>query len=170
MTFEVFQLFVGVVVLSFTASYAVWSRVRVTLFRETLFAIRDRLWDVAHENCALDDPAYKQARLHLNRCIRVANWMSLSMLLSSMETARQSDTVPLIESDNATMRTAIQLAQTECAKAIATYVMVWRASGWIMLVILGTRKIFQTISDRWVWSDAVERLYRADACANRFAG
>ena len=54
--------------------YYLWKPLRVDSFRETLFALRDELFDLAADGVVpFNDPAYTQLRLMINGMIRFAH-------------------------------------------------------------------------------------------------
>lgn len=77
------QVAAGSAVVGLALGYAWWSKIRITLFREDLFLIRDRMWDQARDLGALDDPKYQYTRELLNSCISAASYVSLPQLVRS---------------------------------------------------------------------------------------
>ena len=49
-----------------------YRRLRVAVYREDLFSIRDELWDYMNKRKSFDDPAYRAMRQLLNGLIRLA--------------------------------------------------------------------------------------------------
>ena len=73
-------LTIGVLLISFVTTHAWWTVVRVVCLRLDIFDSRDRLFDVAMATDRFDDPAYRDARCHLNSVARIADSITLPML------------------------------------------------------------------------------------------
>src|SRR4051794_29632881 len=79
--------------LALLVCYAWWSRFRVWLLRQDLFAIRDEVWDRMRAAGALDHPSHRQFRDGINSMIRFAPDLSLftvwRMLLTNVAPASE---------------------------------------------------------------------------------
>jgi hypothetical protein len=72
----------GVLLLGAISTYCWWIYFRVWVFRQDIFEIRDRLWDLANSRGILDDPRHREARETLNAIIRFAPRFSLATWLA----------------------------------------------------------------------------------------
>ena len=79
--FDIFILVVSITGLFAALLYAWWVKARVLLLRHDLFEIRDGLFDKIMRLGALDDPAYRQARSHLNSMLRGAGTLNIYTML-----------------------------------------------------------------------------------------
>jgi 4-amino-4-deoxy-L-arabinose transferase-like glycosyltransferase len=62
--------------------YYLWKPLRADAFRETLFALRDDLFDLASDDVvSFSDPAYTQLRLLINGMIRFAHRVTFTTLI-----------------------------------------------------------------------------------------
>lgn len=121
------MLVLGMSMIGWATCYALWSHARVVFLRQNLFAIRDRLWDRALELDAFEDPAYQQARRHLNSMIGVAGTLSMQTLeiISKVDLPRS----PEIATRNSALQIAIDEARLEAADTVITYLLFRTASG-----------------------------------------
>jgi len=162
MTSNIVQLAIGCFCLSVVVAYAIWSYVRVMLLRESLFAIRDNLWDKANELDAFDDPRYQEIRGHLNAIIGVAHWISFPMIIAST-IIRKPKKLVLPETENTTIKAACDSALSESGKLLFWYVIYWKPfSGLILLVALGTLYSAKQAIKQWVRSNIAENLSALD--------
>ncbi len=150
-----FDIFLCTLGLSLSVSFGVWSRIRVLFLRQEFFRIRDDLWDAAFRLNAFDDPAYRDARSHINSVISSAPLLSIQslMLASSMASKRE---VPI--SDNPDMNNEINKAMGQCADKIHRFVLWHKTSGWFTMMIVGFSRLSRSLSKQWVESDSAERV------------
>lgn len=138
-----------------------WTKVRVIFLREELFTVRDELRDRARELDALNDAAHVNAREHLNICIKVCDWVSVSLASQvSHETEEQFEFA--IDTDNEQLRAAIEHAYESMTRTIFRYMLFHRVSGLVFLVAVGTRRVAQEVATRWVRSRSPEQVYCRD--------
>jgi len=79
---QTFEAFLGVALLLFAYGY-MYRRTRLDRYREDLFSIRDRLFDYMWKHgLSYDLPAYRVTRDMLNGGIRVAQSLSLPVILA----------------------------------------------------------------------------------------
>ncbi|MEQ8848105.1 MAG: hypothetical protein RIC11_10180 [Botrimarina sp.] len=148
MILEYAQLFLGTFGLTLSVSYLIWCRVRITVVRQELFEVRDRLWDEARDIGALNDPAYLYARDRLNDAIVLAYRLSLPALIAAMIRQSESPRTEVPKSDNQALQAAIEGAQRMAARHIARSVVIYRPfTGVLVLLTVGTMGI------------VVERIY-----------
>ncbi len=141
-------------------SYAAWCLVRVLFIRQELFAVRDSLWDRARDLDGFNDPAYQQARDHLNAGIKVVPSCSVSLLKYTMKHCRGAAPTR-IKSQNPELQAAIDEAYSKSARWFAKYILYWRASGWLFMVSISL-KALQDITIRWLQSQAPAELAAFD--------
>ena len=67
-----FRLLFWCSALALLVCYAWWSRFRVWVLRQDLFAIRDVVWDAMRAQGMLEDPAHREFREGINAMIRFA--------------------------------------------------------------------------------------------------
>ena len=127
-------LFFGASMSAWALVYAWWAHVRVTFLRQELFQIRDCLWDTARELKAFDDPAYRQAREHLNAAIAVAGTFSMQSLQMAADAYAGAQVSKPLVSDNPQINEAINKAREAAADTIMTYLLLRTATG-ILYVI-----------------------------------
>jgi len=119
------QIFLGSIGLGLAVAYAWWSVLRVTYFRQDLFAIRDRLWDEARKLDAFSDPSYRETREVLNACIAAASFVSLPQLVHSKLIDR-SDRREEIKSERSEVQQAVDAAMAALTRRIGRYIMLER--------------------------------------------
>ena len=118
-------------------TYLMWTTVRVVFLRQDIFEIRDRLWFAAQAAGGLDDPAYIEARHHINVMATMASWFSLSVVEAMLKFAaqrvrRDGTNVALPRrSDDEVLQQAIDRAYAECTRRITNYMLYDCVSGWI---------------------------------------
>jgi hypothetical protein len=111
-------------ILSLIISHAIWCSVREIFVRQDLFAIRDDLWDVARERGGFEDPAYREARSHLNAVINCVHLVSVPLLLSPPMIAgtKGKKKAKLPRSSDHVLQKAIDSAYNAAAKRVQQYV------------------------------------------------
>ncbi|WP_263351186.1 hypothetical protein [Acidicapsa acidisoli] len=76
----------------FTVWQVFWKPQRIDILRESLFELRDELFDLAASGkVSFEDPAYKQLRLLINGTIRFAHMATLPVLLTTSLMLRNSN-------------------------------------------------------------------------------
>ncbi|HVA46311.1 MAG TPA: hypothetical protein VNH11_08055 [Pirellulales bacterium] len=157
-------------------AYAWWAKLKPLFLREDLFIIRNRLWDVALQGNAFSDPAYKQARAHLNALIRTAALFSLpSIKAAAKATAGRSCPSVRLKANDAALQAAIDAAYQESAEAVVKYVMYRSAFGLlvvcdILFTIVVRRSIIEGLStlrtiQKWIKSVGPDELSQMEATA-----
>lgn len=126
-------LFASICVLVWVVSYAWWVRMRDMLFRQELFAIRDRLWDVARRLDAFDDEAYREARERLNNTIRISRWITIPAV--AFVSDFKGEQTERKRSENEELQEAIDNAYQEAARYICHHLMRHTISGLTVLVL-----------------------------------
>ncbi len=121
------QLLVGCLVVSIALSYAWWVSLRVTCLKEEIFAIRDRLFDDALEQCRLADPAYVDARGRLNMLIRFAHMWNFPVFIAVL--VSPSPGRKRIESEDAQFDAFIQTAIDEASTRYVMYMLTSTLTG-----------------------------------------
>jgi hypothetical protein len=172
MTSAIIWLFVGVSALVLTTFYMVWTKFRVLIVRQELFDVRDELWQQAHRNECLRDPAYLDARERINSLIRTAHKISLPVLAYAMAYgSKNTESSP--ESQNDNMQAAIDKAVEKTAYIIMRYVFIYRPfSGLVpaiaLMMFIKTLQSVTAVRDeisRWFRGGGPTRLEVASTCS-----
>lgn len=145
-------------------TYALWAWVRVLFIRQELFTVRDGLWDRARELGGFEDPAYRQAREHLNAAIKVVPSFSVR-LLNYMTKNGPQGTIVRLKSDNPELQAAIDKAYNDCGRWFAKYILYWRASGWLFMLTTSLKAI-QDMTIRWLQTQGPTEFGELDAMVN----
>lgn len=148
-------------------TYAVWCKARVVFIREELFAVRDRLWDAARELDGFDDPAYLEARDHLNAGIKVVPSFSIRMLNYFIKKRRVGSS-PRMASSNEELQAAIDRAYADSGRWFTRYILLWRASGWLFMLRFTLQRrlhAIQAASTEWLQSKGPSDLAECEAFA-----
>lgn len=124
----VITIVVGSFLLTGCAAYAAWCDIRVRLFRQQMFAIRNQMFDKAVASGTLDHPHYLEARQSMNRLIRFAPLISTGMMkrvfaAAGEVPARKGERLPFVDA-----------ATREFSTCVMNYVLLWTASGWLEMV------------------------------------
>ena len=156
----------GVLLISFVTTHAWWSIVRVVRLRQDVFDIRDHLFDVAHETNTFSDPAYRDARHHLNSIARIAESINLYMLGYLLHANVEHRERP--QSDNLVLRKAIDASLEACTERIKNYLLRETFTGLIAMPFTRTIRMTGLVEEqlqkwvrRWLTSSAPESLDRA---------
>lgn len=164
-------IMVGTLILSASASYAWWTRVRIIDLRQDIFDERDELFDVAMRLDALDDPAYRAARRHLNHIARTVDFISLELLVYVGQHLPPLDP---IHTENEPLRNAIDDACVSCARRIVHSLLRETVSGRILLLRFRLRGIVtaleKQVTDRmmiWLSSGYPESVDRVNTLAEQ---
>lgn len=133
-----YQWIFGCVGLSFVVSYVVWMNVRVWLFRQDLFRIRNEVWDALLDKRMLQNSAHRDFRDVVNSLIRLApilNIFTFMRLLFDMETA---DRIWKEKEDDSIDE--ILEARSRLIDRLVRYLLLETISG---LIILATLAVFR---------------------------
>jgi Fe2+ transport system protein B len=125
------QLILFSAILSSAIAYAWWVKFRVWMFREDLFAIRDRVWDTMQELGQLDDQEHRRLRAQINSLIRIAPLFSVWTVFSIMLEGVKFD---LIEKRCAP--DCVQKAQTEVVQKVTRYLLLNTLSGLLVFGLI----------------------------------
>lgn len=132
---DLFLVGFGSFVISSLLLYAVWSHLRVLFLRQSLFEIRDILWDQAHNLGCFDDPAYLKSRRHMNAMIDLCSLYSYHSLFSLAADCKDYATPAKIRSANEQMQSAIEAAYSAAGDEVMSFILLKRASG--LRILLG---------------------------------
>lgn len=153
----------GVTLISFVTTHAWWSVVRVVRLRQDVFDIRDRLFDAAADTTAFDDPAYRDARHHLNSVARIADTISISNLGFLLHANFGQRDRPV--STNTALQEAIDASLERCTERILTYLLRETFTGLVVLPFVRMIQMTSVVEDqlarwvrRWLISSAPESL------------
>ena len=142
------QLLGGMLLLSSLLAYACWTKIRVWMLREDLFAIRDRLWDRMRAEGMLDHPAHRSYRNALNALIRLAPAISWMMILTIVFERVELTPISMArEFDLEKLPTPVAEASRDAAHCVLRYLFFWTLLGlvlWIIFSILGQLRIWQS--------------------------
>lgn len=156
------QLFIGVSGLTLAAFYMYWTRLRVIVLRQQLFAIRNDLWDKARELDALDDPAHKEEREKFNKMIRNAHELSLPNLLYTIIAFKDDEEESNIVSDNPELMKAIEVASDRAVRCIIRYIVLYRPiSGGLVTALVGVTLSVHGSIARWFRGNGPTKLESA---------
>ncbi len=127
------------------ATYAGWLRLRVWMFRQDLFQVRDHLWDSMLAEGTLDDPAHREFRDEINAIIRIAPMLSFFLVIRIMMDHEVTGSTPPRQADG---NPTIELARRKAFYRIAHYLVGETISG---VVLLGALKATRSASlcRRW---------------------
>ncbi|MEM1227517.1 MAG: hypothetical protein AAGJ40_17600 [Planctomycetota bacterium] len=111
--------------LTLVGLYIGWRSFRVFLLRLQLLAVRNAMWDAAHDAHCLEDPIYMQYRSQLNTLIRFAHKVDLPTLaLSTIDTANSH---PIkIEKASQEIRSSLEHSIDEAATVLNNYILWYR--------------------------------------------
>lgn len=99
---------IGFALIGLSLGYACWVKVRVIRLREDLFEIRDDLFDAARRLNGFNDPAYREARIHIHALITMADSISIPCVLFLSQSASEKESA---SSSNPAMQEAIDKAK-----------------------------------------------------------
>ena len=143
-----FQLILGCFGLGSIVAYALWSQVRVSLFRLDLGLVRDRLDSAMRLRAATDDPQYRWVRVLLSGMVEIAPLLyPLSLILyyiSNKRTFDRHEPEPQIcDGSILSLYLRIEKMPKEVKDALVECLMLWVRycvfgciSGWLSLPIL----------------------------------
>ena len=123
--------------------YAWWSRFRVWVLRQDLFAIRDDAWDAMRAKGSLDDPAHREFRASINGMIRFAPDLTLFTVWRILVTDSAPESTGAVEVPN-----EIALARHEASARLARYLLFESIIG---LALVATAIIFHMLTQTRRW-------------------
>jgi hypothetical protein len=159
-----FLFLIGSSLVTFGVTYGLWGIVRVIRLRQDIFDKRDALFDVATELGAHDDPAYQEAREHLNSLAHLAKVISWQVVFNA-DVPKRKD-APL-RAQNPKMQEAIDSVFDWSAYRIFRYLLKETLTGWVILAAVKTFGLYSKWKDRegerigqWVRSEVPIELDR----------
>ena len=132
MTRDIIILATGTAMVSTGIAYLCWVHLRIILLRQRLFDIRDDLWDKARELFAFDDPAYREARTHLNTTIRIAHWITLPVIAGTVPESASTPT--FTKTTNPNLQKAVDDAYQQYGECVVHYLMRHTLCGLFVLI------------------------------------
>jgi hypothetical protein len=121
----------GVLLVSCGLGYAWFVAFRVVRLRQDLFDVRDWLFDRATIlEGGLADPAYKQAREHLNAMANIADSLSIPVVMYCWSRF-DGESFDWIKTENASLQRDIDAAVDRAAERIFRYLERETFRGWI---------------------------------------
>lgn len=122
MTFAHVMFILSATLLSCAITYVWWTVIRITELREDLFTIRDSLFDTASSLNTFDDPAYRAARVQLDGLIRLADGLSLPILIYLIALTEREQPQSPPHSNNVQLQKAIDSARGAAVARIVRFV------------------------------------------------
>jgi len=158
-----FLFVLGVAGLSLLITYAWWVRFRVISFRQDIYQLRGVLFDKALSLNALDDPAYRKLREHLNSIATVAEWITIPIVARYLNSGVGPKVLP--QSSSPVVQELLDNTIEECASRLQHYLMFETLTGLISWPIVVGSSIQDTVSEqarkwvrRWVVSSRPKEL------------
>ena len=137
---EIAQIILGSFLISASLAFAWWTRLRIWMLRQELFAIRDGLWDRMHEMNMLDDPYYRMCRDVLNSMIRSApalSWLTFWVVLTHSHELKISQA----GSFSGETPVCVDKARSDANRCVVNYLLRGTIFGrmlWLLAMIIGT--------------------------------
>lgn len=147
------QVILGTTLIAAGVGYAWWTRLRVWMLRQDLFAIRDALWDSMRAKGELDDPAHRECREGINAMIRLAPYLSLISVWRILAIGIHARMSPM----EADIPTEVEEARNRVFIRIARYLLYWTLMGWVAVMILSTFRSLR-LANAWL-TRKVEALF-----------
>ena len=135
------MLDLGVFLIASGLTYAIYSALRVVLLRQHLFDARDELFDEAARLGALNDPAYRQARDHLNAWAREAHALSWPLIMYCF--AHETPDPDLKKTENMDLQVAIDCAFEKAAMRTWRYLTMQTLPGLFLTVFFSLYRMSQ---------------------------
>jgi hypothetical protein len=132
--------------------YAWWSRFRVWVLRQDLFAIRDEAWDAMRAKGMLDDPAHREFREHVNAMIRFAPDLTFLTFCRLVMTNR----APAIKS-KADIPAEIRAFRNRVFLLLARYLLFGSLTAWVLVSVALVFQMFSLTND-WM-TRTVARIF-----------
>lgn len=129
---EFLLLMLGSLLINAALVYAWWAKIRVMIFRNQMFQIRDELWRAAVETNCCEDEGYQVARAHINAHIHLTNLLSLSVVNHFRDAGVESEGERATPCDQ--IASAVEKAYEDSTHLILNYIILWRASGWFYIL------------------------------------
>lgn len=155
---------IGTLTTSLALSYAWLTRIRVIRLRQFVLEMRDALFDVANGLGALDDPAYRAARSHLNAVANSVGEITFDLLLyeTTVDPACGEATPP---SKIPALQSAIDEKLSLCTTRIVQSLLRETFVGWVLSCRFKLRGIASVLERsvtrwciHWVFSTAPEHV------------
>lgn len=171
------NLTIGILLISVALTYHQWAKLRVQFLRQTLFDVRNQLWDDVRAMGKLEDPAYQATRQFLNSLISICGYLSIDTIKIICESEPPEGNTERMRSENLDLDKLLDEARTAAADKVVTYVLFHRVSGYAFMA----RKILSTgvanlvpaskasyhsirnavYSKSWITVDSYERVQRS---------
>ena len=124
--------------LAATLTYALWCQLRPLLFESDIESIRQNLWDTAHGEGQLADPAVVQALDSLEKMQHATRMLTLeTFLYFVMTSSPDGRPAPRPEPSTLRMRTAVKDAEAAASERIFRFISRETAGALIFRVIAG---------------------------------
>lgn len=133
-----YQWLLGCLGLSFVVSYVVWMNVRVWLFRQDLFRIRNQVWDALLEKRLLKHRAHRDFRDGVNSLIRLAPMLNIFTFMRLLFDMESND--PIWKENDQDSIVEIIEARRILIDRLVRYLLFETISG---LIILATLAVFR---------------------------
>lgn len=137
--------------ISLVVTYFWWVKVRVWMFRQDLFRIRDELWDSMVSEGMADDPDYRSFREAINAVIRLAPVLSIVTVLGVV---LERDEFRVAIPDHPRLAPLVK-ARNMVFYRVTRYLLLETLSGLSILALLVAfglgRSFFRAISRRVEW-------------------
>lgn len=124
--------------LSLVVGYGTWVSVRVWIFRQQLFQLRDRLWERMFDMGELGDSGYQSLRKSINGLIELAPAISTSMLWVAKSRPRTLS----LERTHMYRLSEVAEARRELERLVTDYIMFRTLSGFAWYVCLQVTRRF----------------------------
>jgi hypothetical protein len=132
------ELVIGVLLISGSVTYGLWTIIRVLQLRQDIYDLRDFLFDEAQKIGALGDPAYRDLRNTLNGLARIADRVSVpaTVYLFLQDPPSGSAASARRESSREDVERLVQSVYTRLTNRLARYLFLETAAGWMILLSL----------------------------------
>jgi len=158
-------LSIGMVLASLSITYAWWVRIRVINLRQDIYDIRDRLFDKALALESLSDPAYREAREHLNKVAAIVNRLSLMVLAFVLGQGRSEPMGDRFKTSNFELQHAINESLEASSSRLAHYLFRETLTGAFCSLLLIRTRVSDVVeaqllkwSRRWVYSQSPDEM------------
>ncbi len=129
-----FAFILACIGLSLTLTYIWWMRLRVWMFREELFAIRNELWDAMLAKNDLENPAHREFRAGANALIRLAPMLSIFTVLRLV--LNEDDTRNLLPRQQAVVIEEIEKSRHKLVLRVVRFILFESLSGLLIVLAL----------------------------------
>ncbi|MBV6459396.1 MAG: hypothetical protein HONBIEJF_02544 [Fimbriimonadaceae bacterium] len=117
-------------VCSSAITYAIWTRVRVILLRQSILEIRQGLFLAALDHRAFQDPGYVATRRHLNLLAETANHLSMANMVYLHRHLKLFSIDEAVMAESPEMQSHLDGAYVCSAKVVHRYLWNCTSSGW----------------------------------------